>query len=124
MTHPNFKRIVAFLIITVLFHQLANIVQAKADTIITVAPIATELEEGCEYQKYYAEYEQGSWERENAYANQMAGIYKIICEENEKKQIRLQNSTCSCWERNKESLTLPPLRSAASRSSMVCAQAA
>ncbi len=54
-------------------------VEAKADTIILVPKIETVLEEGCEYQKYYSEYPEGSFERENAYANQMAGIYKIIC---------------------------------------------
>ena len=56
-----------------------NAVEAKAETIIAVPKIETVLEEGCEYQKYYSEYPEGSFERENAYANQMAGIYKVIC---------------------------------------------
>ena len=46
-----------------------NAVEAKAETIIAVAPITVEVEDV----KYYAEFEQGSWEIINAYCNQMLG---------------------------------------------------
>ena len=57
-----------------------NAVEAKAETIILVPKIETVLEEGCEYQKYYALYPQGSFEYINAYMNQINGYHKIICE--------------------------------------------
>ena len=57
------------LFIVVTFQFSANTVHSMADKILVTG-------NGCEYQEYYANYEQGSWERENAYANQMLGIYK------------------------------------------------